>query len=227
MSNVLIDNEQEQVKQHPSMLGIVWSPIEQFERIKEKPKVLVPMIILTLIWGIAGAMLSFGMDIKWLLASIPPEQHAEFAQMESFLRISSFIGYLITPIVVILIVSAIMLLISKATTSEVTFKQLFSMNVFISFIGALSLLVNGGLAILLDVDPMIPITSVGNMMQAEGVAGAILNQVELFAVWGVILTALGLIKVANFHRVLAWSVSIIFTLVTVGFAVIGALLGGM
>ena len=65
-------------------------------------------------------------------------------------------------------------------------------------------------------------TSLGSIIEAEGSLGAVLGSIEIFAIWGLILVAIGLHKVAGFSKGLAWTVSIAFFVISIIFALIGA-----
>ena len=134
---------------------------------------------------------------------------------------------IISPIFGTLISAVIYLLIAKIARSEVSFKQLFSMNTYIMFISALSLIINGiGIALLGGtVDTVY--TSLGSIISTEGAISGLLNSIEVFTIWGLILSAIGLHKVAGFSKGLAWGISIAFFVITVIFAMIGAAFSGM
>ena len=206
----------------PSILGILWNPTEQFERIKERPR----------IWGALGIVIVLfviGMYLTSLgpipgLEGIPEEELATFKLIGT---ISMIVMGVLTPIIGALIGTLIYFLIAKIARSEVSFKQLFSMNIYIMIISALSIVINGiGIALLGGTaDTMY--TSLGSIISVEGAMGGLFNSLELFTIWGVILTALGLVKVANFSKGLAWTIAIVFFAIGVIFSMIAAGFSGM
>jgi hypothetical protein len=216
-------NMSEEVKgKNPSIWGMIWSPTEQFERIKERPKIWGALAIVTVLFVIGMYLTSLGIPME--IEGISEEQ---LAQISMFSTITLMITGVITPIFGVLISTVIYLIIAKIARSEVSFKQLFSMNTYIMIISALSVIVNGiGIALLSGSVETI-YTSLGSLIEAEGAMGALLNSLELFTIWGVILSAIGLQKVANFSKGLAWTISIIFFAIGVIFAMIGAGLSGM
>jgi hypothetical protein len=216
-------NMSEEVKgKNPSIWGMIWSPTEQFERIKERPKIWGALAIVTVLFVIGMYLTSLGMPME--IEGISEEQ---LAQISMFSTITLMITGVITPIFGVLISTVIYLIIAKIARSEVSFKQLFSMSTYIMIISALSVIVNGiGIALLSGSAETI-YTSLGSLIEAEGAMGALLNSLELFTIWGVILSAIGLQKVANFSKGLAWTISIIFFAIGVIFAMIGAGLSGM
>ena len=57
--------------------------------------------------------------------------------------------------------------------------------------------------------------------------GDLLTSIEVFTIWGVILSAIGLQKVADFSKGLAWTIAIVFFAIGIIFTVIGVALSGM
>jgi hypothetical protein len=213
----------EEVKgKNPSIWGMIWSPTEQFERIKERPKIWGALVIVTVLFTIGMYLASLGIPME--IEGIPEEQ---LAQISMFSTITMIVTGIITPIFSVLIATVVYLIIAKIARSEVSFKQLFSMNTYIMIISALSMIINGIGIALLDGTPQTLYTSLGSLIGAEGVMGAFLNGIELFAIWGLILHAIGLQKVANFSKGLAWTISIVFFVIGLIFAMIGAGLSGM
>lgn len=211
----------------PSLLGMIWSPSEQFERIKQRPIIWGAMIIVTILTIIGMWLMSLGVEISDVegLEGFSPE---DLAGIKIFSQIMMVVTGLFTPIFVVLISSAIYLLIAKIARSEVTFKQLFSMNTYIMMISALSVIVNGIISAFVgmgDSDQLF--TSLGSLMNVEGAMGGLFNSLEVFTIWGVILTAMGLHKVANFSKGLAWTIAIAFFVISVIFAMIGTAFSGM
>ena len=126
-----------------------------------------------------------------------------------------------------LIATVIYLIIAKIARSEVSFKQLFSMNTYIMMISALSMILNGIGVALLGGTAGTMYTSLGSLIGAEGTMGALLTSIEVFAIWGMILQAIGLQKVANFSKGLAWTIVIVFFAIGIIFTMIGAAFSGM
>ena len=216
----------EEVGKKPSIWGMIWSPTEQFERIKERPRIWGALGIVTLLFVIGMYLSTLGVGLEGIpeLEGIPAE---ELAAMSMFGTISMLVVGLFTPIVGILISTVIYLLIAKIARSEVSFKQLFSMNTYIMILSALSLLINGiGIALLGGTAETL-YTSLGSIIQAEGALGGLLNGLEVFGIWSVILSAIGLQKVADFSKGLAWTISIVFFAIGLIFSMIGAALSGL
>ncbi|MGM8212175.1 Yip1 family protein [Virgibacillus sp. W0430] len=211
---------------NPSLLGMITSPTEQFERIKERPKIWGAMIIVTILFIIGTWLTTLGVDMSMEMEGMDAES---LAMIQTFAAVGSVIGGLFIPIFTVLISSFIYWVIAKIAKSEVTFKQLFSMNTYILIISAISLLINGAIMAAVGVeieDQNIMFTSLGSLVSADGVLGAVLNSFEVFSIWVVILSAIGLNKVAGLSKGLAWTIAIIFFVIGIVFAMIGAALNG-
>ncbi len=209
-------------KSKPSLLGMIGSPVEQFEKILNRPIIWVPMLIVTL-FTVIGSLLSFmSMD----LGSVVGEDIGaeELALVEMVTRITVIITGLITPIFTVLISSAIVLAIAKIANKEVTFKQLFSMNTFIYFIPAIGLLINGIIHKLIGGNAEIMVTSLASLINSDS---SLLAGIELFSIWNLILFGIGLNKVARLSKGASWIITIIFFLLQIGLASLSGMMSGI
>ncbi|WP_368654079.1 Yip1 family protein [Ornithinibacillus sp. 4-3] len=208
--------EEEKNVPKPSLLGMLTNPTEQFIRIKQQPIILMPMLII-IVLTIIGT---------WLSASnvvIPELQDVEIDQemaalIDAFTKIGATIGGVIMPLLTTLISTVIYFLVAKIAQSSVSFKQLFSMNTFILLITAIGLIVNGFIYMLIDGTADVSPTSLGYILNQNNV---IYNSIELFSIWNLILSAIGLHKVANFSKGLAWGTVIAIFLVGILFLLAG------
>lgn len=207
-------SEESQEVEKPSLLGMITSPSVQFDRIRERP----------LIWGAMSIIIILFIIGAWLTSlSVEIEIDEEFQGFfKVVLTIFIIIGGIIGPLFGTLVSSVIHLLIAKVVQSKVSFKQLFSMNTYIMIVSVISMLVNGVILRVINVDSAQLPTSLGSVIEADGALGAVLGSLEIFAIWSVILVAIGLHKVAGFSKGLAWTVSIAFLVTSILFALIGA-----
>lgn len=199
--------------QKPSIFGVIVNPGEQFTRIKHQPKILVPFFIVFFLYGIAGAVAAFGTDFRLLIPDAPAEELEFMLQMEPFIRATMFVGILAVPIVGTLIVSFLLWIVGKIVHSEAGFAHFVSMNLFIMFVAGLGVLFNSIIATMFGMNPEQIVTSLSTVLQIEGALGVLLSGIEVFTIWGIILTAIGLKRTADFNGALAWSIAIAFTLI--------------
>lgn len=204
----------------PSLFGMFFSPGLQFDRMRERPTIWLPLIIVTLLGVIAGVIVAMGMNDAVLEDIGLSGEDAQAAQM--FTVIFAGIGGLIGLPVSFLIFSLILLAITKIAGSEATFKQLLSLNIFTGIVTIVGQLVNALINLSLGSDPVNMVTGLNSFVGAEGALGGFLNTIEVFSIWAYVLIAMGLHKVAQLSK----PTSIIITIVFFVFGCIMAAAGG-
>ncbi|PFG12521.1 Yip1 family protein [Bacillus sp. es.036] len=219
-------HEETSKTEKPSLVGVIWSPGEQFANIRSNPKVWLPLIVVTVLSLIGGWLMVIGPGFEEQFATAELEGE-NIDGIILFTKITTVVFSAIGPILGILFSSFIFWLINKATSSEATFKQFFSMNSYIGFISAIGLVLNGILLALLGGSPGKLYTSLGALVNSEGSVGAFLNGIEIFGVWTIILTAIGLRVTARWPKGLAWTIAIIFLVFTIGAAAVGSMMNTM
>lgn len=212
--------------QKPSVFGMINNPIEQFKRIKERPVFWGALVIATIIF-LVGLIISFQyIDVsEELLQELAREAGEELtdeirAVFEVAQSIGVVIGGVIGPIFGVLMASLIHLLVGKIASAQVTFRQLFSMNTHIMMITAIGVVVNGILLMIFSGEFGVGYTSLGILFDPGEPIGAMASQIEIFSIWNLILTAIGLQQVANFSKGIAWGVPIIMFVVGLLFALV-------
>lgn len=206
-------SEEKQNVEKPSLFGMILNPTEQFEKIKKRPLIWGAMVIVTILTVIGSWLMSLGIEIQ---------DDMGIPNMEIFVQINSIIVGLLSPVFGVLISSFIYWIIIKIVRSEATFQQLFSMNTYIMIISAFSILINGALTAILGGDGEVLFTSLGSLIVVEGAMAGLFNNLEVFTIWGVILSAIGLHKVGELSKGLAWTISIAFFVIAIIFSMIGA-----
>lgn len=220
MTNETNMNE-ETVMEKPSIFGMIMNPVMQFKRIKSNPKILVAMIIVTLFTALGMFMMTQGIDYTQQPGMDVMDEN-ELMIMTTIANATVVIIGVFTPVFSVLVSSAIYFAVAKIAHRDVTFKQLFSMNTYIFVISTISMLVNG-LAIMLvggasDTDTLF--TSVNSIVGAEGALGGLLNNIEVFTIWDIIITALGLQVIAKFSKGLSWGIVLGIFVIMTGFTML-------
>ena len=210
-------------EQKPSLLGMFTSPGEQFERIKQSPKIWVPLLIVSILYAIGMTLLALSMNASTFIEQGIPEDQVDLVL--GITKVTVAITGILTPIIGVLISSAIHLIITKIASSAVTFKQLFSMNTYISIIGAAGIILNTAIRYSIGGNPEIYVTSLAGLLNQEKVG--VLGSFEVFAIWTMIVTAIGLHKTGQLSKGLAWTIAIVFFLIGIGFTLMGSLLQGV
>lgn len=209
----------------PSLIGMITDPQEQFRRIRNRPIFFVALIIIT-IMIIIGVFLSFRyVEVSDEVLIEIAEESGEVLdeEMEFVIEFAQNIGVLfggiLGPIFGILITSLLHLLVAKIVHSKIKFRQLFSMNTYITFITAIGVLFNGILIALFQTGFNRSLTSLGIFFDPDSALGAMADHFEIFGIWGLILTAIGLQKVAKFSNGLAWGVPIVMFVIGLLFGI--------
>ncbi|MEH7013866.1 Yip1 family protein [Neobacillus niacini] len=209
-------------EQKPSLLGMFTSPGEQFQRIKQTPKIWVPLLIVSVLYAVGMTLMALSMDASTLIGQGIPDDQVDLVL--GITKVTVAVTGILTPIIGVLISSAIQLIITKIASSPVTFKQLFSMNTYIMVIGAAGVILNTAIRYAIGGNPEIYVTSLAGLLNQD--KAGILGSFEVFTIWTTIVTAIGLHKTAQLSKGLAWTIAIIFFIIGIGFALIGSLLQG-
>src|SRR5690625_376890 len=212
----------------PSIFGMIMNPTEQFERIRKNPKIIVALIVVTLLTVVGMLLMLNGIDFIGDDPELLSMDEEALVVITFITQISFILVGIFTPIITILISSAIYFGIAKLIQSTVTFKQLFSMTTFIGIINAISIVING-LAFMLvgNADPDTLFTSVNSLIGAKGFLGGFLSSIEIFSIWTVIISALGLQVVAKFSKGWSLGLAIAFFAVMTIFTMISSGLSAM
>lgn len=213
----------EQKAGKPSLLGMFWSPGEQLERIRQQPRIWGPLAIVTLLFMISSIIMAVSMKAEDLV--VPGTLSLEDAEMIlGFTKITTAVFGVVGALIGILISATIYLIIVKIAKKTTTFKQLFSMTTYILIIGAVGMLLNSLIQMLIGGSQSIYVTSLAGVMNSDSL---ILAQFEVFSIWQLILTAIGLHKVGQLSKGAAWTIAIVFFLIGLGMAMIGAAFEGI
>lgn len=213
-----------QNKEKPKLLGMLMQPSTEFIKIKQNPVIWKPLIIISILMMIAGVMTALNIDYT----NDPEIQEAiQILGMDErfMLKISALlagVANLIIPGLTALITTVIYLVIAKVIKKPISFKQLYSMNTYILFISAIGMIVNGLLSMIITKDPSVVLTSLAAVIQTDNMMiKNVLIMVEFFAIWGLVLTIIGLQKVAGFSKVTATSFVLGFYILSLLFNLFG------
>ncbi|MFC4075457.1 Yip1 family protein [Salinithrix halophila] len=186
----------------PSMLGIILEPTKQFERIRENPRVALPLILLLVAFGLVGTWTGFlSADSPTTGSEVPVWLTVGMAAIVMALGVG----------VALLLTSLFHWLLTLLFRGEASYKQIFSLNTHLYILVLLSMIVTYTVASLTDVDPLQPVapTSLAAVIDAKGFIGGILSGIEVFALWQLVLTAMGLSVIARISRGKAWTAALI------------------
>lgn len=215
--------QQETVVKKPALFGMILEPRKQLERLKDNPKILVPFIIVTILTTIGMFVMMSQIDFIANDPELSKMPEDELMLVTIMTQVIFAITGIIVPAFSIAVSSLIYFIVAKIVKSEVSFKQLFSMNTFIYMISVFGLLVNAfaffGMS---NPDPDTYLTSLNSMIGEKGALGALFLSIEVFSIWSMIITVMGLQIVARFSKGLSWGLIIGIFVVMTGFSMMTA-----
>lgn len=210
-------------KPGPMLLGMFWSPGEQFNKIRQNPRIWIPLLIVTVLNIAAYLIIAMTMTIENLM--LPGMTGDEAAMTLAIAKATTAVSGFVAPVFAILFSSLIHFIIVKIARKETSFKQLFSMNTYIYFISAVGSLLNFTIMAAISMSSTDGyITSLAHLLNSKS---SVLDAFELFSIWTMILTALGLHKVGKLSKAVSFTIVIIFFLIRLGFAALGTLISGI
>ncbi|MDT2047991.1 MULTISPECIES: Yip1 family protein [Bacillaceae] len=218
MNPEIATTEQEQGPK-PSVFKFIFSPGAEFDKMKQRPAIVASLILVILLSAAAFA-----------LSTITPENLASLQElglepddsMKLFSMIGAGIGALIVTPIAMLIGAGILLLIVKIGKGTAKYKHMFSLTAFITFITMLGLLLNTVIAVVAGTGTNI--TSLNGLVGAEGAVGGVLASIEIFSIWSLILTAMGLQKVGGLSKKAAIIIASVFFVLSVISQIIGSVM---
>lgn len=193
----------EKTGEKPKLFGMITRPVEQFLKIKQNPVIWVPLIIISLLMMVGATLTALNIDFTHdpALQESIEVLGVDERMMIQLSALLAGLGSLFLPGIRALISTIIYIIIAKIIKKPVSFSQLFSMNTYILLISALGVLVNGLLSFILIGNASISFTSLAAIIQTDNLAlESVFNMIEVFTIWGLVLTIIGLQKVANFSK---------------------------
>ncbi|KEK25433.1 Yip1 family protein [Bacillus gaemokensis] len=214
-------NTQKVGGEKPSLLGMITSPGVQFERMKSSNAVWGAFWLMAILTGVAFMLATYAY-------SLTPEGIKEAAKTDIEVPLSwtlgmgfvlGFIGAIIGYFVGAAVYKVLMMLMGNDTS----YKKLLAITVYVSIITVLGLIVNYILALVLGGTGKEMYTGLGPVFASTGgLAHGIASNIEVFTIWGFVLSWLGLQIAADLSKKKATILIIIFAILTIGF---GALRG--
>lgn len=198
-----------------SLLSVLFSPAEEFLKLRENPRIGLPMVWITLIMALLLAAQNYFILQNPELANQVFSQHQglEGMDMETIKNISIVsvaIGSLIFISLALVVGTFFTWLFVTLFQGDATFKQLLSLHVFMMPVYVLSTVVGLLALALFGLDPSVPVTSLASLFSAEGTWKLLLTPLDIFSIWGVFLFAIGLREVARLPQSKAWIIALIF-----------------
>ncbi|WP_420975297.1 Yip1 family protein [Bacillus thuringiensis] len=196
-------NTQDVGAKKPSLLGMITSPGEQFERMKASEKVWGMFFLVTLLQGLVGGLTTYVVNTSPEMIKMQKEL-GELAGKGSITSEviygigSGFVGAMIGALFVAAIYKVFMMFFGNDTS----YKKLLTIVVYTNIILIIGGLINGIIALILD-GGATQYTSLGPLFDQGSLAYGIGNTIELFYLWNLVLIWLGLQVTAGLSKVKA------------------------
>ncbi|MGN5652494.1 Yip1 family protein [Bacillus sp. Brlt_9] len=212
-------NMQDVGSKKPSLLGMITSPGLQFERMKTSNAVWGAFWILTVLGGLVAGFAAYVYSLtpeaikfnKDLGVTVSPEM--TFGTGVVFGAIGMAIGFFVSAAVY----KVLMMLMSNDTS----YKKLLAITVYSSIISLIGLLINTILAFVLGGSGQEMYTGLGPIFASSGGAlKGIANSIEVFTIWGFVITWLGLQITAGLSKKKATILMVVFFILTIGFGAV-------
>ncbi|GMR63678.1 MULTISPECIES: Yip1 family protein [Bacillus] len=214
-------NTQDAVSKKPSLLGMITSPGEQFERMKNSNAVWGVFWILSLLSGITGGLGAYVYSLTPESIKFNQELGVNVTPVMTFG--AGFVFGVIGMIIGFFISAAVYKVLMMLMSNDTSYKKLLTITVYSSIISLLGLLINAVLALILGGSGKEFYTGLGPIFASSGGAvKGIANSIEVFTIWGFVITWLGLQITAGLSKKKATILMVIFFILTIGF---GALRG--
>ncbi|HQU86627.1 MAG TPA: Yip1 family protein [Pyrinomonadaceae bacterium] len=245
-----IIKEEPQMSEVSTLVNVFFDPGNTFEDLRKKPRFILALLITVLFFG--GYIIAFQQKLgeqryrqfiteqiekNPQASSMPAEQKQ--AQINISVTITKYIGYAIPVFIVVFsfIGGLFYWLGAKAMGGAATFMQSLSVYVYSSFAPTVvSMLANFIVLFLKSADEIDIATSSRGVVQASPamfmngkdmpVLTTLVSSLDLFAIWGLILAAIGLQKVGKISKGSAWTIVLIIFLIGITWRVINALISG-
>ncbi len=213
------------------LINVLFSPDEVFERVREKPRFLLPFIGLAIpVMVIQFLTLPYA---QAAMSSVYAQMATQNPQAAEAAQKFAFVGVFFWPIIlaIVLLLTALFLwVLVSVLGGEGKFGTLLSVSTYASItfvlaqiVGLIILMVKGK-ETLVSPDDLQPAMGLDLILPASGrFMNAFLKGINPFSIWGTILTAIGIAVTHKQSKGVSYSAAIITTLfILVIFSVLGA-----
>lgn len=200
---------------------MITSPAVQFERMKAKTPIAVPLIFMLLIMAITGGLMSYvSLDNPILKKAT---EAAGGLKIPVGLTVGTgTIGSVVGGVIVFLIAAGIYKIFMVILGNDTPYKKLLTLVIFSSVISSLGLLINGLIA--LAVGGYEPVyTSLAPLFGDNKMLSAIGKNFDIFTIWYYVVLALGFQIGAGLSKNKAIMVVVIVFLISIGFSSLSGL----
>ncbi|MDM5157319.1 Yip1 family protein [Bacillus sp. DX1.1] len=210
-------NTQKVGGEKPSLLGMITSPGLQFERMKTKSPVWGAFFLFIVIAAIASAVTAYqAMNNPELIGNAPDEAAA--GMMRNIALGAGAITGLLGAAVWFFIAAGFYKIIMMLMGNDTPYMKLLSIYLYASIVTYLGVVVNLILRVVLGGDATTSYTSLGTLFEPGTFAYGIGSAFEIFSIWGLVVTGLGLHIAAGLSKKQATILVVVFFILSVAFS---------
>jgi hypothetical protein len=217
---------------------VLLSPSEVYGRVREAPKILLPLLALMVIQVVisAASLPYVRAAMRAQIASQPESAQGAGQAAETIATVGALVGGPISVAVILLIAAFLLWVIVSVLGGDARFKHLFSVSLY-AWVPAILLQVAGmavlmlkgteGITSMQDLQPSLGLDLfLAPMMELGAFMGALLRSVNPFSIWQIVLVTIGVRVTHNVEKGTAMSAAIgqwaVLALVGALFAMLGA-----
>jgi hypothetical protein len=205
--------EEEKVTTKPSIFGIITSPTLQFERMKEKAPIGLPLVLVLLLMTLATTLVAY-VSLDNPILNNPELTGGMEIPVGVTLGMAAG-GALIGGLISFYIIAGLYRVAMMIMGNDTNYKKLLSIVIFSSMISTLGVLVNGLIAFAVGgYEPNY--TSLAPLFSDNPLLKSIGTNFDIFNIWYYVVLGLGLQIVAGLNKTKAITLVIIVFLLGVG-----------
>lgn len=208
-------NTQDLDSKKPSLLGMITSPGEQFERMKTKSPVWIAFLLFVLIGTVTTAAVFYLSVVN--TPEVAKEMNGQDGEMIKWFALGggALFGLFGTPIG-LFIAAGFYKVIMMLMGNDTPYMKILSIYLYANLVFYIGSLLNVGLGLIFEGNGTDAYTSLAPLFEKGTVLNGIASSIEIFNIWSLILTGLGLHIVAGLSKKQATILIVIFFILTIG-----------
>ncbi|MEH6889032.1 Yip1 family protein [Bacillus sp. JJ864] len=215
-------NTQKVSGEKPSLFGMITSPSVQFERMRGNAPVWGAFFLMAVLIGIVGAIAAYLLSIDPAIVA----QKKEFG-FEVPIAVTLGSGFVLTAVgamITFFIGAALYKVLMMFMSNDTSYKKLLAITVYSSIITTLGGIINVVLALILGGNGQEMYTGLGPLFASTGgVVHGIAKSIEVFTIWGLVVTGLGLHITAGLSKKQATIFVVVFFVLSIAFGAVSGL----
>ncbi|HDX9654428.1 Yip1 family protein [Bacillus wiedmannii] len=208
-------NTQDVDSKKPSLLGMITSPGEQLERMKTKSPVWIAFLLFVLIGTVTTAAVFYLSVVN--TPEVAKEMNGQDGEMIKWFALGggALFGLFGTPIG-LFIAAGFYKVIMMLMGNDTPYMKILSIYLYANLVFYIGSLLNVGLGLIFEGNGTDAYTSLAPLFEKGTVLNGIASSIEIFNIWSLILTGLGLHIVAGLSKKQATILIVIFFILTIG-----------